>query len=566
MDFISKPLHGLSLALSIGVAIALSGCGSKEPAPPATPATPPAATAQAAPDAAQQAAAQPPQPLQASTTTWTPEAMEELLAPVALYPDPVLGEVLVASTNPQEVLDAGNWLLQNPGLEGKALDDAAKEVGFTPPVRGLLQSPEVIDMMCQEMGWTAELGQAFVNDQAGVLDAVQRLRQQAESVGNLKSSPQMQVANEVQDGKEVVVLKPASDGVVYVPQYDPVAVYAPPPATAVAPATTTTTTTTGHSTGTLVATGLLSFGAGILVANIFDDDDDDWYKKGYYNPRYYGPPMPYYPPRPYYPRYGNGYYPSNGYNRPPGYGGRNGNNYVNNGNVVINTGGNSYWDHYDNNRSGYNGANRDGQSRKANSPITAAKPNRPELNSLNAQAKAGPKRPAPGPDAWKGQSSYAGAQQGAKSKVPDARPGAAPTGTRDVPKVQGTYAGGQSNAADARSKATSAAPAAKATAPNVSRPDAKPSASAARPAASDRTNAAPSPAKVTKPASKPAAMPSGAQERAKSATPSGAKSGGDRAMPTKPAAAPTKPKGTAPAKAKGAAPAKPSGVKKKSPG
>jgi hypothetical protein len=577
MDFKSKPLHGLSLALSIGVAIALSSCGSKEPpAPPAAAATPPAATAQTAPDAAQQAAAQPPQPLQASTTTWTPEAMEELLAPVALYPDPVLGEVLVASTNPQEVLDAGNWLLQNPSLQGKALDEAAKEVGFTPPVRGLLQSPEVIDMMCQEMGWTTELGQAYVNDQAGVLDAVQRLRVQAKDVGNLKSSDQMKVATEVQDGHEVITVSPPSPQVVYVPQYDPVAVYAPPPATAAAPATTTTTTTTGHSTGTLVATGLLSFGAGILVANIFDNDDDDWYKKGYYNPRYYGPPMPYYPPRPYYPRYGNGYYPSNGYNRPPGYGGRNGNNYVNNGNVVINTGGNGYWDHYDNNRSGYNGANRDGQSRKANSPITAAKPNRPELNSLNAQAKQGPKRPAPGPDAWKGQSSYAGAQQGAAGKVQDARPGAASTPSRDAPKVQGTYAGGQSNAADARSKAASAAPAAKpaakAAAPNVSRPDAKPSASAARPAASDRANAATSPAKVTKPASKPAAMPSGAQERAKSAAPSGAKSGGDRAMPTKPAAAPAKPKGTAPAKGaapakpKGAAPAKPNGVKNRTPG
>jgi len=81
--------------------------------------------------------------------------MEELLAPVALYPDVVLGEVLVASANPQEVLDAGNWLLQNPSLSGNALDEAAKQVGFTPPVRGLLQSPEVIDMMCLEMAGRA---------------------------------------------------------------------------------------------------------------------------------------------------------------------------------------------------------------------------------------------------------------------------------------------------------------------------------------------------------------------------------------------------------------------------
>jgi hypothetical protein len=537
----STTAHGIALA--IGVAMALSGCGSKE-TPPAAPATPPVATVQTAPDAAQQAAALPPQPLQASTATWTPEAMEELLAPVALYPDVVLGEVLVAATNPQEVLDAGNWLLQNPSLQGKARDEAAKQVGFTPPVRGLLQSPEVIDMMCLELGWTTELGQAYVNDQAGVLDAVQRLRAQARDVGNLESSEQIKVATEVQEGHQVITVAPPSPEVVYVPQYDPVAVYAPAPAVAAPAATTTTTTTTaaadtGHSTGALVATGLLSFGAGILVANLFDDDDDDWYKKGYYNPRYYGPPMPYYPPYPYRPSYGNGYYPSNGYNRPPGYGG----GFNNSGNiVVVNPGGNNggYWDRYDNNRSGYNGATRDGQSRKTNSPITAAKPNRPELDSLNAQAKQGPRRPAPAADAWKGQSSYAGAQQGATSKV------------------QGSYAGGQASAADAKSKAASATPAAKpavkAAAPSVSRPDAKPSASAARSTATDRAKAAPSPAKVTKPASKPSAMPSAAPDRAKSSAVSGAKGSGDRAASDR--AKQSVPAG-APAKAKGAKDRKP---------
>jgi hypothetical protein len=555
MENRSAPVYGLALA--IGVAIALSGCSKKEQ-PPAAAAPPPAAVAPTAPEAAQQVPAQPPQPLQASTATWTPEAMEELLAPVALYPDVVLGEVLVASTNPQEVLDAGNWLLQNPSLTGKARDEAAKQVGFTPPVRGLLQSPEVIDMMCLEMGWTTELGQAYVNDQAGVLDAVQRLRTQAKDVGNLKSSEQMKVATEVQEGHQVITVSPPSPQVVYVPQYDPVAVYAPAPAVA-APVTTTSTTATdtGHSTGAMVATGLLSFGAGMLVANLFDDNDDDWYKKGYYNPRYYGPPMPYYPPYPYRPSYGNGYYPSNGYNRPPGYGG----GFNNSGNiVVVNPGGNNggYWDRYDNNRSAYNGATRDAQSRKVSSPITAAKPNRPELDSLNAQAKQGPKRPAPAPDAWRGQSSYAGAQQGAKSKAPDARPGAASTASGAAPKVQGSYAGSQATSAAAKSKATTAAPAAKAAAAKpavkpaastVSRPEAKPSASTARSAASDRGYAAPSVPKVSKPASKPAAVPSGAPERAKSSAVSGAKSGGgdraasDRGKQSMPAGASAKAKG-----------------------
>ena len=153
--------------------------------------------------------------------------MEELLAPIALYPDPVLSQLLIASTNPQEVLDAGNWLLQNTTLKGGALDDAAAAAGFTPPVRALVQFPETVDMMCLELGWTTELGEAFVADQPGVLDAVQRLRKQAKDVGNLQSTEQMTVETQQQEGQEVVVLKPAQPEVVYVPQYDPVTAYAP---------------------------------------------------------------------------------------------------------------------------------------------------------------------------------------------------------------------------------------------------------------------------------------------------------------------------------------------------
>ena len=544
MEHRSAAVYGLALA--IGVALALSGCGSKEQpaAPDAESATAPQATSPT--EASQAADAQAPQPLQASTATWTPEAMEELLAPVALYPDVVLGQVLVASTNPQEVLDAGNWLLQNASLEGNALDEAAKQVGFTPPVRGLMQSPEVIDMMCIEMGWTAELGQAYVNDQVGVLDAVQRLRAQARDAGNLRSSEQLKVATEVEGGQQVITVSPPSPEVVYVPQYDPVAVYAPPPAApAAAPATTTTVTEDkGHSTGTLVATGLLSFGAGILVANIFDDDDDDWYSNGYYKPRYYGPPMPYYPPYPYRPRYGNGYYPSHGYDRPPNY-----QHSFNNNTIIVSKGDDNYWNRYDDKSIG------DRNSRAARSPITAAKPDRPELNSLNAQAKDGPKRPAPAQtDAWKGQSSYVGASQGATGKVSDAKAGAATTGSRDLPKVQGSYGGGQQTAADARGKVASATPAAKpaakAAAPNVSRPEARPATGQARSAATDRGYPAPPAAKASKPAGKPAAVPSAAPERAKTSAVSGAKGGGsaDRAATQRgkqsmPAGVPAKAKG-----------------------
>jgi hypothetical protein len=529
------------MAILLGAAIALTGCGGKEqPAAADATAQAPAPSAEAVAADAEAAS----QTLAATDATWTPEALEELLAPVALYPDVVLGQVLVASTNPQEVLDAGNWLLQNQSLKGDALDEAAKKVGFTPPIRGLLQFTEVVDVMCSEMGWTEELGQAYVNDQAGVLEAVQRLRAQAKDAGNLASSEQMKVATEVQEGQEVITVSPPSPQVVYVPQYDPVAAYAPAPVSAAPAATSTTTTTTeakGHSTGTVVATGLLSFGAGLLVANIFDDDDDDYYHNGYYNPYYGGRPPPYYPPYPYRPSYGNGYYPSNGYNRPPNY--RPGGN---NNTVIINQN-NNYWNNYGDKP----GANRN--SRSAKSPITTAKPNRRELDSLNAKAKQGPKRPAPGKlDSSKVQGTYAGA------KRPDATRAASPSGGRAQPKVQGSYAGAKPKAPGATTKLASAKPTARPSAANLNRPAAKPATGAKQAATADRGRPTP---QASKPASRPAAMPSAkpanrpaaatsrAPERANKSAVSGASRGGaDRAASQR--GKQSMPKGV-PAKAKG---------------
>ena len=507
----SKALRGTTLTTVFAMLVAMSGCGSKEPETPAA-APPPVAAgaAQPAPVAAPADAAAAAQTLAPTATTWSPEAMEELLAPVALYPDVVLGQVLVSSTNPQEVLDAGNWLLQNQALQGNALDEAAKQVGFTPPIRGLLQSPEVVDMMASQMDWTAELGQAFVNDQQGVMDAVQRLRAQAKDVGNLQSSEQLKVATETQDGHEVITVSPPSPQVVYVPQYDPVAVYAPAPATVPAP-TPVAQEDKGHSTGTLVTTGLLSFGAGILVANVFDDDDDDYYKNGYYNPRYYGPPMPYHPPYPYRPHYGNGYYPNSGYNRPPNY-----QHSFNNNTIIINQDNNNdYWNRHD----AKSGVNRD--SRSAKSPITAAKPNRPELNSLNAQAKQGPQRPAPTQADWKGQSGYAGASKDAPGKVAGAKPAASAAASRDQPKVQGSYAGGTPSAGAASSRVSSAAqdkkPAAKSAAASAPRPAAVPAVKAKPTGATDRG--------YSKPATASSGKPAAAPERARPTAVSGADRG-----------------------------------------
>ncbi len=259
----------------------------------------PGATDAAAPATAPAAPEQPPADAVAASLALTPEALEALLAPIALYPDPVLAQVLTAATNPQMVLDAGNWLIQNPDLKGRALDEAAEPLGFSPSMRALLQFPEVVDMMCMKLDWTTQLGEAFNADQAGVLDAVQRLRRQSADVGNLASSDQLKVETEEQDGKEVITVEPADPKVVYVPQYDPVAVYAPPPATIPPPTTTTTTVVEekkeGYTGGQMVTTGLLAFGAGLLVAEVFDDDDD--YDNYYPN---YGYGGVYYGGRPYY--------------------------------------------------------------------------------------------------------------------------------------------------------------------------------------------------------------------------------------------------------------------------
>ena len=384
------------------LAVLLTACGKDQPpsaqeTPPVTQAMPPQATmvepgVAAAPTTVTVG--------DAPVETYSPEALESLLAPIALYPDPVLAQVLATSTNPQEVLDAGNWLLQNADLTGDDLQAAATSVGFTPAMVALVQFPTVVDMMCVEMDWTTELGSAFLADEPGVLDAVQRLRSQAADMGNLQSSEQMKVATETQNNQQVIIVEPAKPEVVYVPQYDPAAVYTTPaPApTQVSSTTVATSTSTGYSTGAMVTTGLLAFGAGILVNEIFDDDDNN----KYYYPSYgygYGRP-PYYPP-PYRPRYGNGYRPAHGYNPPKNY-----KNSFNNNTININTGNKNYFNQFDSGKNNYR--------KNPKSPITAARPNRPELNSLNQRSQTAARSAAPRQPENRqvqGNSGYAGARE-----------------------------------------------------------------------------------------------------------------------------------------------------------
>ena len=186
------------------------------------------------------------QPAQTQAAALT---LDDLVAPIALYPDQLLAQVLTASTNPQEVLDGGNWIIQNQGLKEDALTSAAKTAGFGPSMQYLMNFPQVVDNMCQELDWTTQLGQAFQSDQKGVMEAVQRKRGQAQQAGNLVSSPQMTVATKTDNGQQYVEIKPADSKVVYVPQYNPVTIYNVQAAPAPTPAqTTTATSSSGVST------------------------------------------------------------------------------------------------------------------------------------------------------------------------------------------------------------------------------------------------------------------------------------------------------------------------------
>jgi hypothetical protein len=269
-----------------------------------------------------------------------PLSIDDLVAPIALYPDQLLAQVLTASTNPQEVLDGGNWILQNQDLKGDALVSAAKAAGFGPSMQYLVTFPQVVDNMCQEMEWTTELGQTFQSDQQGVMEAVQRKRTQAQLMGNLSSSPQMTVANKTENGQQYVEIKPTDPKVVYVPQYNAVTIYnTPPPAPAPAP-TTATTQKSGVSTGTAVGIGVMSFGMGMLVASVIHNNNHyyPYPAWGYHGVHYGG--HPYYPP-PYHPSY-PGYHPANGYHPPPNY---HWNQYNKNVNVNIN---NNYYNQFNN--------------------------------------------------------------------------------------------------------------------------------------------------------------------------------------------------------------------------
>ena len=175
---------------------------------------------------------------QVMTTATTEESpkiptdqLDSLVAPIALYPDPLLAQTLAASTYPLEVIQLQQWMDRNKNLKDKALADAVAKQPWDPSVQALAATPDVVQRLAGNVQWTTDLGNAFLSQQSDVMDAVQRMRGKAESKGTLKTSAQQTVQSKtVEGGKQVIVVEPAQPDVVYVPSYDPEVVYGAAPA------------------------------------------------------------------------------------------------------------------------------------------------------------------------------------------------------------------------------------------------------------------------------------------------------------------------------------------------
>jgi hypothetical protein len=205
------------------------------------------------------------------------DALDRLLAPIALYPDQLLAQMLLCAANPGKVGALSEWLASNQ-LKGSELQDAAVKAGFEPSFVALALFPQVVEYMAGNSEWTRALGEAFATDRNAVIGSVQRLRTQAQKAGTLKSTPQQDVETRTtSSGQEVIVIEPANPQVVYVPQYNPQVVYTQPTST------TVVVQQESSSSSDAAVAGMIGFTAGIAMGAAFDNDY-------YYGPGWYGGP------------------------------------------------------------------------------------------------------------------------------------------------------------------------------------------------------------------------------------------------------------------------------------
>src|SRR5277367_2282761 len=249
------PKQALSICLSISLtfSVVLDGCNKKTEQAPASQGQAPATT----------------------YATPTPDQLYQLVAPIALFPDNLLAQVLAGSTYPDQITAAYNWTKQNPNMKGQQLMQTVDQQPWDASVKGLTQFPDVLSQMATNLSWTSALGDAYFNVPQDVMNAVQVMRQRSYQAGTLKTTQQQNVTVQnqapgaaapaqpssgspqvtvVQLPPQTIVIQPAQPDVVYVPTYNPTVVYGAPVAAY-----------PGYSTGALVATSLLSFGVGIAV-------------------------------------------------------------------------------------------------------------------------------------------------------------------------------------------------------------------------------------------------------------------------------------------------------------
>ena len=156
------------------------------------------------------------------------EQLDSLVAPIALYPDPLLTQTLVASTYPLELVQLHQWMGQNKDLKDKARSEAVQKQGWDASIQAMAAFPDLVKQLAENIKWTTDLGNAFLAQQTDVMDAVQRMRAKAKEKGNLKTTEQQTVETKVIEKKEVIVIEPAKTEVVYVPSYNPTVVYGDP--------------------------------------------------------------------------------------------------------------------------------------------------------------------------------------------------------------------------------------------------------------------------------------------------------------------------------------------------
>ena len=289
----------------------------------------------------------------------SPEQLQALVAPIALYPDSLVAQILTGSTFPDQIAVADYWVQQNKSLTGSALMQAVDKQSWDPSVKALTEFPSVLDNLAKNLAWTSSLGEAYHNQQADVMTAVQTCRAQAKAKGNLKSNAQITV---VQQSPQTIVIQPTNPQVVYVPQYNPTIVYGYP---YVVPSYVAPT----YTAGDVAAAGIIGFGAGIAVGAMMAGGCCGW---GYssWNCGWHGTAVVYHGGTYYGNAAWHGGYYNGGYHNSYGYNNHYGNNY-NNAN------------HYGNNNNNYNHNNYSSYNKNSGNTY-----NRNTTNNVNVNRNA----------------------------------------------------------------------------------------------------------------------------------------------------------------------------------